>query len=179
MKHVRGIRPGRSSYTPHIGWASLIVSIFVLTGCNASGGQTPASDSSTPVTAFLGKIEQDLAGLTGTKPAPPPPASPAPDPPLGKQWAKPWGAETAWRTDFTADSCPRGSTGGACLLQVMAREHASVQAVAFARKIGLNGYLGEFHAYGRVDLGVVTYPFFANDNQTQISLKGSKNGHAE
>ncbi len=179
MKHVRGFWSGRRKNTPHIGWADLIVPLFVLTGCSASGGQNaPGAEPASPVTAFLGQIEQDLAGLTGTKPAPPA-TVPAPDPPQGKQWAKPWGAETAWRTDFTADSCPRGSTGGACLLQVMAREHASVQAVAFARKIGLNGYLGEFHAYGRVDLGVVTYPFFANDNQTQISLKGSKNGHAE
>ena len=39
--------------------------------------------------------------------------------------------------------------------------------------MGLNGYLGEFHAYGRVDLGVVTYPFFANDNQAPVLLNGT------
>ena len=176
MTHVRGFWSGRGKNTPLIGWIGLVVSFFVLTGCGTSGGQTaPGAEPASPVTAFLGKIEQDFAGLTGTKPTPPPsvptPSAtvPAADPPP----AKLWGAETVWRTNLTADACPPGRGNGACLLQAMTHDHASAHAIAFARRMGLNGYLGEFHAYGRVDLGTVTYPFFANDNQAPVLLNGT------
>ena len=165
MQHARGSRSGRNIATRNK-WLVLLAPCLVLTACASNGQSNPGAGGTSSASAFFGQITRDLASLTGPKPSPSPPA-PAPDPPRGNRW----GAETVWHTNFTADACPHGD--GACLLRAMTREHASPPAIAFAREIGLDGYLSAFQAHGRVDLGTVTHPFFANDNETPVLLNGT------
>ena len=172
MGSARGSRSGRKIATK-IRWPFLFVSSFVLLSCATNNGQPNSGNGGTSAAgAFWGTIERDLAGLTGPKPPPTPPLSSAPVSDPAPQ-SKRWGAASVWQTNFTADACPRGTTGGACLSRAMAREHASPHAIAFARETGFNGYLTAFHAYGVVDIGTVTYPFFANDNEAPVLLNGT------
>lgn len=49
---------------------------------------------------------------------------------------------------------------------------APPRAIAFARFLGFSGYLAKLTRVGPIDIGIVDYPFRANDNEVPVLLNG-------
>jgi len=61
---------------------------------------------------------------------------------------------------------------GECFSRVMKESGASVEAVAFARRMENDAWMRAFRDTGRVDIAYVTYPFRANENQGLLLVNG-------
>jgi predicted secreted protein len=61
---------------------------------------------------------------------------------------------------------------GECFSRVMKESGASIDAIAFARRMENDAWMRAFRDTGRVDIAYVTYPFRANENQGVLLVNG-------
>jgi len=103
--------------------------------------------------------------------APPAPkVSPAAVPPVGPDAV--WTPPADFRAALHAACDAAGRDMSACFLRAMKTAGASPAAVAFARRVGGQGYLTRFRESGVVDVAYAEYPFRANENRVVLLVNG-------
>jgi len=77
---------------------------------------------------------------------------------------------------FQACASANAGVGGpnlvACVVPIMQRAGASVEAAAFTTMLQGEGYLDSFRKMGRVDLATIAYPLRANENEEYVLVNG-------
>ena len=103
--------------------------------------------------------------------APPAPkASPAAASPVGPEAV--WSPPAEFRGTFDASCAGAGRDMSACFRRAIKKAGASPAAVAFARRLGGQGYLIQFREAGVVDVAYAEYPFRANENRVILLVNG-------